>query len=293
MVTNRMSRFLFLLPALFVLSVVAAWPLAKTFLFSLTDATLGDIEAKNWIGFDHYKTLLMDPLWWQSVKNTLFFAVISVTLETCLGLAIALLLHQNIKGRGLLRASILIPWAIPTIVSAKMWGWMLHDMYGVINFLLLKIGIIAEPIAWTAHPNLALISVIFVDVWKTTPFMALLILAGLQFLPLECYEAAKVDGVSPWRVFWRVTFPLLKPVLIVAVIFRSLDALRVFDLIYVLTSNSQDTMSMSGYVRQHLVDFQDLGYGSAASMMLFLIIGLLTVVYMKMTRLQLDKERAV
>ena len=189
-----------------------------------------------------------------------------------------------------MKAAVLIPWAIPTIVSAKMWGWMYHDQFGVVNDVLLALGVIAEPVAWTADPGLVIYAVIAVDVWKTTPFMALLLLAGLQMLPAECYESARVDGVHPVKVFFRITLPLIKPALMVAVIFRALDALRVFDLIYVLTSNSEDTMSMSVYARQQLVDFQDVGFGSAASTMLFMIIAAFTVLYLVAGRISLDGE---
>jgi trehalose/maltose transport system permease protein len=207
-----------------------------------------------------------------------------VTLETVLGLGIALALDAHFRGRGLLRAAVLIPWAIPTVVSAQMWAWMFNDVFGVINHALLALGLIEAPIAWIASPDTALIAVIMVDVWKTTPFVALLLLAGLQMLPQECYESAKVDGVHPVKVFFKVTLPLLKPALMVAIIFRLLDAFRIFDLIYVMTGNNKDTMSMSVYARQQLVDFQDVGYGSAAATLLFLIIALFTVVYLTLGR---------
>ncbi|HEY9120024.1 MAG TPA: sugar ABC transporter permease, partial [Marinobacter sp.] len=155
-----------------------------------------------------------------------------------------------------------------------------------INDLLMTLGVIAEPLNCTANSDLSMWAVIMVDVWKTTPFMALLTLAALQMLPSDCYEAAKVDGIHPVRVFFRVTLPLIYPALMVAIIFRVLDALRVFDVIYVLTSNSEDTMSMSVYARQQLVEFQDVGYGSAASTVLFLIIALLTITYLYLGRKQ-------
>ena len=164
---------------------------------------------------------------------------------------------------------------------------MFHDVFGVINHVLMAIGLIGKPIAWTASPDTALLAVILVDVWKTTPFMALL-LAGLQMLPQECYESAKVDGVHPIKVFFKVTLPLLKPALMVAIIFRALDAMRIFDLIYVMNGNNKDTMSMSVYARQQLVDFQDVGYGSAAATLLFLIIALFTVIYSALGRVGRD-----
>jgi trehalose/maltose transport system permease protein len=274
------SAWLFMAPMLVVLVLVAGWPLARTIWFGFTDANLADLGGSTFIGVENYYWLIQDPDWWNAVWNTIVFATISVSIELALGLAIALALDAHFRGRGLLRAAVLIPWAIPTVVSAQMWGWMFHDVFGVINHMLMGLRLISQPIAWTASPDTALLAVIMVDVWKTTPFMALLLLAGLQMLPQECYESAKVDGVHPVKVFLKVTLPLLKPALMVAVIFRALDALRIFDLIYVMSGNNKDTMSMSVYARQQLVDFQDVGYGSAAATMLFMIIALFTVVYL-------------
>jgi trehalose/maltose transport system permease protein len=278
------SAWMFMAPMLLVLALVAGWPLLRTFWFGFTDASLSDLDATEFIGLINYYYLLQDPDWWNAVRNTFVFAIVSVTLETILGLGIALALHAHFRGRGLLRAAVLIPWAIPTVVSAQMWSWMFNDVFGVINHALLALHLIEQPIAWTASPDTALIAVIMVDVWKTTPFMALLLLAGLQMLPEECYESARVDGVHPVKVFLKVTLPLLKPALMVAIIFRMLDALRIFDLIYVMTGNNRETMSMSVYARQQLVDFQDVGYGSAAATLLFLIIALFTVVYLTLGR---------
>jgi trehalose/maltose transport system permease protein len=278
------SAWLFMAPMLVVLALVAGWPLVRTIWFGFTDANLSDLEAAKFIGLVNYFYLLQDPDWWNAVWNTVKFATVSVTLETVLGMAIALALNAHFAGRGLLRAAVLIPWAIPTVVSAQMWGWMYNDVFGVINAILKAMGLISKGIAWTASPATALWAVIIVDVWKTTPFMALLLLAGLQMLPQECYESAKVDGIHPVKVFLKVTLPLLKPALMVAIIFRVLDALRIFDLIYVMSGNNRDTMSMSVYARQQLVDFQDVGYGSAAATMLFLIIALFTVGYLTIGR---------
>ena len=280
--TRQRVRYawLFMAPMLAVLALVAGWPLLRTMWFGFTDASLADLSGAEFVGFLNYYYLPQDPDWWNAVWNTVVFATISVSIETVLGMAIALALNAHFGGRGLLRAAVLIPWAIPTVVSAQMWGWMFHDVFGVINEGLKVLGLIDQPIAWTASPDTALIAVILVDVWKTTPFMALLLLAGLQMLPQECYESARVDGVHPVKVFLKVTLPLLKPALMVAIIFRALDALRIFDLIYVMNGNNKDTMSMSVYARQQLVDFQDVGYGSAAATLLFLIIAMITVIYL-------------
>lgn len=290
------TAWLFLAPMLGVLALVALWPLGRTIWFSFTDANINDMAAAKFVGWENYVGeygLFANPNntdgfwagdWGIAIANTLKFSLVSVLLETLAGLGVALLLNQEFKGRAWVRAAVLVPWAIPTIVSAKMWGWMLHDQFGILNQWLVDAGLITTKIAWTAEPAFALWTVVAVDVWKTTPFMALLILAALQTLPKDCYEAARVDGVHPLRVFWKVTLPLIRPALMVAVIFRLLDALRVFDLIYVLTSNNNSTISMSGYVRREMIDNGYMGFGSAASTALFLIIGLCTVVAMRLGR---------
>lgn len=294
------SAWLFLAPMLIVLVLVAGWPLFRTIYFGFTDANLNKgLDQMEVIGTDNYHRcrerkgetkcygLLHDDEWWTSVKNTLWFSAWSVSIETFLGLIFALVLNAEFRGRGLVRAAVLIPWAIPTIVSAKMWGLMLHDQNGIINRLLKGVGLISENYAWTADPTLAMASVVAVDVWKTTPFMTLLILAALQMLPKQCYEAAKVDGIHPVKIFFKVTLPLIRPALMVAVIFRLLDAMRIFDLIWVLTPGSRDTITMSVFVRQRLMT--DTGEASAAATLLFLIIALITVLYLMVGRVRLGE----
>ncbi|MER8790178.1 sugar ABC transporter permease [Mesorhizobium sp. M0983] len=288
---------------LIVLAAVAGWPLMRTIYFGFTDASLADLEARRWVGFANYFSilqmpsgrviydgLLADPVWWRAVWNTVRFAVISVTCETVLGMIVALVLNTKFRGRGIVRAAILIPWAIPTIVSAKMWQWMLNDQFGIVNDVLLKLGLIGTKIAWTASADTAMVAILIVDIWKATPFMALLILAGLQMLPQEIYEVAKLDGVGAWKVFWKITLPLIRPALMVAMIFRGLDALRIFDLIYVLTPNNIHTKSMSVFARESLFEFDKFAYGSAASTLLFLILALLTMLVLWLGRIRLDKD---
>jgi trehalose/maltose transport system permease protein len=289
----RRSPWLFLAPMLIVLAVVAAWPLIRTIWLGFTDANLLQMDKAKWVGLDNYTGkggLLHQKEWWLSVKNTLWFTLLTVSIETVLGMIVALVLHRTFPGRGIVRAAVLIPWAIPTVVSAKMWSWMLNDQFGVINHILLGLGIIDAPKAWTADPALLMPSLVMVDVWKTTPFMSLLILAALQMLPKECYEAAQLDGVHPVKVFFRVTLPLIRPALMVAIIFRALDAIRIFDLIQVLNGTRPQTMSMSIFARQQLIDFQEVGYGSAASTLLFFIVALLTVVYVVAGRVKLGER---
>jgi trehalose/maltose transport system permease protein len=296
------TAWLFLAPMVLLMLVVAVWPLARSIWFSFTDININDISAAEFVGWENYfgdYGLFFNPNeeggfwagdWGISIRNTFSFAVVSVILETLTGLGVALLLNQEFKGRALVRTAVLVPWAIPTIVSAKMWGWMLNDQFGVINTYLMGLGIISQKIAWTAEPAYALWTVVLVDVWKTTPFMALLILAALQTVPKDCYEAARVDGVHPLRVFWKITLPLIRQPLLVAVVFRLLDSLRVFDLIYVLTANGSTTISMSGFVRREMVEYGNMGYGSAASTSLFLIILLTAIIFLKLARVKMSED---
>lgn len=302
---RRRAAMWFLAPMLAALFLVAAWPLMRTIYFSFTDTTLTSLYTGEWIGFDNYlsyrqlssgriiwRGTLADPAWWNAVYNTVRFSVVSVFIETVLGLGVALVLHRNFVGRGWVRAAILIPWAIPTIVSARMWGWMLNDQFGIINDLGMKLGLLQEKVAWTANIETAMAAVLLVDVWKTTPFMALLCLAGLQMVPKDIYEAARVDGIHPVRVFFRVTLPLIRPALMVAVIFRMLDALRIFDLIYVLTPNSKATKTMSVIARENLIDFNKFAYGSAQSTLLFALIAIFVSLYIWLGRVDLSGEKS-
>lgn len=301
------AAFWFLAPMLLMLFFVAAWPLFRSILLSFSDATANTIfnGQWEWAGFDNYvrvrersdgslrwSGVLVDPDWWNAVWNTVRFSFMSVALETTLGLLVALVLNAEFKGRGFVRAAILVPWAIPTVVSAKMWGWMLNDQYGIINSMMMSVGLIDSPIAWTARPDTAMIAVLIVDVWKTTPFMALLILAGLQMVPRDMYEAARLDGIHPVKVFLRVTLPLLKPAIMVAVIFRLLDALRIFDLVYILTPRSDGTVTMSVMSFQNIREFGKYAEGSAQSSILFAIIAIFVALYIWLGKVDLSGERS-
>jgi len=288
---RRRAAWQFVGPALLLLILVAGFPLARTIELSFTDARLGE-SVWSWIGVENYRAVLTDPGWWSSVGNTLFFAAVSVTIETVLGMVFALVMDVNLPGRGVIRAAILVPWAIPTVVSAQIWNWMFNDIYGVLNKMLMGVGLIHQPIAWTADPQLAMWAIIMVDVWKTTPFMALLSLAALQLVPKELKEAASMDGLGPVRSFFQVTLPVIRPALLVAVIFRLLDALRIFDAIYVLTGNNESTMSMSVYARRSLMDFQDAGAGSAAATLLFLTVAVMIGIYLTIARGTLAQDEA-
>lgn len=274
---EHLSGLLFVAPLIAVLILVAGWPLARTLYFSFTDAYLDDSANHVLVGFSNFVEVANDPVWWRAVRNTAIFTAISVAIETVLGLAIALLVHEAIPGRGLVRAAILVPWAMPVVVSTKIWEWMLNDQFGVVNRTIIGLGLADHGVAWVANGSLLLGVVIFIDVWMTTPFMVLLILAGLQILPEEIFEAAEVDGIPWWKRLWSITLPLLAPTIGVAVLFRVLDALRMFDLAYVLAGANVNAMTMSIYARDRLINNQELGIGSAASTMVFLLIAFVAI----------------
>jgi trehalose/maltose transport system permease protein len=284
---RRQTRigWLLLLPALAAVGFVALYPLGKTVYQSFTNQEfLGGLEPTRWVGLENYRTLWHDTIFRDAVWLTIKFTLITVSFEFVLGLIIALVVNSSFKGRGAMRAVMLVPWAIPTVVAAKMWQWMLDDVFGVINDILMKLHIISHPHAWISDPSTSLAAVSAVDIWKTTPFVALLLLAGLQVIPRDLYEAASVDGASQLQQFWRITLPLLLPAILVTLIFRTLDALRVFDVFFVFFGGRQDTQTMAIYAQSTIVGDGHVGYGAAISVAIFLIISLFVVIYMVFMR---------
>ena len=276
-----------LTPALVLVALVAIYPLARTIYDSFTNRQfLEGIEPTEFVGLQNYRDLLHDTIFRDSIVVTVKFTVVTVAFELVLGLIIALVVNSGFKGRGVMRAMMLVPWAIPTVVAAQMWKWMYDDVFGVINDGLIRLHIIDEPVAWISQSGTALASVAAVDIWKTTPFVALLLLAGLQVIPNEVYEAADVDGASKWHQFWRITLPLLVPAILVVLVFRTLDALRVFDVFYVFFGSRLDTQTMAIYTQNTIVATGDVGYGAAMSVAIFLIIGIFVVIYTTFVRVQ-------
>jgi trehalose/maltose transport system permease protein len=275
------------LPSLFVVALVALYPLYETFRLSFTNTRLASARVPRSVGLDNYQTLLAEGAFRDALSHNIVFTVVSVALETLLGLTIALVIHSNFRGRGGVRTAMLVPWAIPTVVSASMWQWMYHDVFGVVNDILVnRLHILNTKVAWLANPATALPAIIAVDVWKTTPFMALLLLAGLQLIPGDVYEASTVDGASKIQQFFQITLPLLKPALLVALIFRTLDAFRVFDVVYVMKQFAPETMTVAVYARQQLIDLQLLGRGSAAAVIIFLCIFAFVILYTRLIRVE-------
>src|SRR5881275_1912312 len=284
---RRQTRlgWLLLLPALAVVAFVAIYPLGKTIYYSFTNQEfLAGIEPTKWVGLRNYRELWHDSIFRTAIWTTIKFTLITVGFEFVLGMIIALVVNSNFRGRGAMRAVMLVPWAIPTVVAAQMWKWMLDDTFGVINDAGVRLHILSHSHAWISEPSTALGAVCAVDIWKTTPFVALLLLAGLQVIPQDLYEAAEVDGASVLQQFWKITLPLLKPAILVTLIFRTLDALRVFDVFYVFFGNRPDTQTMAIYAQSTIVGDGHVGYGAAISVAIFLIIAIFVVIYVTVSR---------
>jgi multiple sugar transport system permease protein len=272
---ERRLGWLLCAPAVIVMLLVTAYPIINAFVLSLQRADLRFPNANEFIGFDNYGTVLSSSLWWEDVFHTLLITVVSVGIELVLGMLLALVMHRAIFGRGTVRTSILIPYGIVTVVAAFSWryAWSLDS--GWIPGLL---GINTDPLAQTGWSYVA---IIITEVWKTTPFMALLLLAGLALVPDELHEAAKVDGANAFQRFFRITLPLIKPAILVAVLFRTLDAFRIFDSVFILTAgqNNTETVSILGY--NQLLNRLNLGLGSAISVLIFLMVAAIAFIFIK------------
>ena len=280
--TRSQTRLAWLLlaPTLAVVAFVALYPLLQTIWQSFTDARLASGREPQFVGLRNYERLIGDQTFLNSIGVTVQFTVLTIIFEFILGLIIAMVINSNFRGRGAMRAAMLVPWAIPTVISAQMWKWMYHDVYGVINDLLVnKLHLLQQNVAFLAESSTAIPAISAVDIWKTTPFVALLLLAGLQVIPHDVYEAARVDGANPLQQFFQITLPLLRPAILVTLIFRTLDALRVFDVFYVMFGATPNTQTMAIYNQQTIVAFSRLGYGATISIAIFLIIAVFVVVY--------------
>jgi trehalose/maltose transport system permease protein len=280
---RRLAWYL-IVPAVLVVLLVIGFPLGQVVVYSFMKYKLDGVTPASFVGFENYAFVFSDPDWWRAVWNTLVFTFFSVTLETILGLAVALVANAPFKGRTIFRIALLVPWAIPTVVSSQIWKWMFNDVYGVVNLLLTNFNIIPEKIAWLATPETAIPVIIAVDVWKTTPFMALLILAGLQMIPGDMYEAGAIDGAIGVKRFFFLTLPFIMPTLLVALIFRTLDALRVFDIFYIMVGGAGDMATMATYNRLQLIDFLDAGVGSATSVIILLFIMVFVILYTRFSK---------
>src|ERR671918_461178 len=268
-------------PALVVIALVGAYPIGYAIWLSLNEYSVRVPGLSRWAGFGNYSDALSSSEFWEAVRTTFLFTGISVTLELAIGLGMALAMHEAFKGRGLLRAVVLVPWAVLTVVSAIIWRAIFEPTLGLAPQMLDTLGLPGADVVWLGERGYALAVMVLADVWKTAPFMALLLLAGLQVIPDDVYDAAKVDGATTWQRFRRITVPLLMPAILVALIFRTLDALRIFDLPYVLTGGSNGTTTLSLIAHQELTTNRLIGYGSALSVLTFVIVMAVSFIYIR------------
>jgi trehalose/maltose transport system permease protein len=282
---ERRTAYYMVLPALLVIVVVAFFPILYGIVLSLTDSTVTAFGS--FVGLENYTEMFQDPDFRVGLFNTVIFTVVSVALEFIIGLAIALAVNRAFRGRGLVRAAILVPWAFPTVISAVMWRLMFQPGIGIFQYVAETIGLVSGPVL--SDPALLLIAAILIDVWKTMPFMALLLLAGLQVIPGEVYEAARVDGANVWQRFFRITLPLLKGAILVAVLFRTLDAYRVYDLFWAFGARELQSLSTFVYEGVRISQLQ-FGPGNAAAVFIFVTAFLIAIFFIKVLGMQTSVE---
>jgi len=282
---EQRQAWVLLAPMLLVMLLLTAWPLLRTIWLSFTDAALiGSGETPAWIGLENYLYALSDPDFRASVWRTLYFTLVSVTFEGVIGVLVALLLNQKFVGRNVLRVLVILPWALPTIVNAMMWRLNFNPDYGSINALLSQLGIIDGYRSWLGSPDAALNAVMFADIWKNYPLVTLLVLAALQSIPEDLFEAARLDGASAWRRFRAITFPAIVAPLGVALVLRTIDAFKIFDIIYVMTRGGpvDSTKTLSFFVYQESFSYLRAGSGAAYAILMTLMCALLITLYLLM-----------
>ncbi|WP_373527054.1 carbohydrate ABC transporter permease [Nostoc sp.] len=271
---EQQTAWILLTPALLLLLFVFAYPILRAFWLSVFTRNLGTELQPVFSGLENYVRMAGDGRFWQSLWATTVFTTASVISELLLGLGVALVLNQAFFGRGIVRTIAIIPWALPTSLIGLAWAWIFNDQFGVVNDILRRLGLIETGINWLGDPTLAMIAVVFADVWKTTPFIGILLLAGLQSISKDLYEAYSVDGATPWRSFRNITLPLLLPQILIAVLFRFAQAFGIFDLIAVMTGGGPGgaTEVVSLYIYSTVMRYLDFGYGAALVVVTFLIL---------------------
>ncbi len=289
---NAIAGYILITPALLVIGLVTIFPILYSVWMSLNhiQSTVNGFQF-TFTGLSNYVKIFNYQPFWQALEFTTIYAIVTVFIELALGLLVALALNQPIKGRGIAVAIMLIPWTLITVISAQMWHYIYEPTFGVLNFILMQLHIISSPILWLGAPQLATISMMIADVWKTTPFVTLILLSGLQLIPSDLYEASKIDGAGIWRSFWKITFPLLRPSIGLAALFRILQAFGLFDLPYVLTSGGpgNTTTPIAMLTFQVLFNMDKFGPGTAMAVTTVGIVIVLALISLKALRTQVGE----
>jgi ABC-type sugar transport system permease subunit len=275
--------WLLLLPSLLVLLGVTLWPIVYTFILSFQNAPTGINQVRTFVGLGNYSEMLKDPAFWETIGRTMYFTIASVSLEMVLGLGVAQLIQSRPWGWQFLRFALIIPWAVPTIVNGSMWRWIYSADFGALNGVLMQFRLITHYIPWLTLPNLAMPLVITADVWHMMPFVALILQAALAGLPAELDEAAAVDGANAWQRFWKIRFPLLRPAILVALIARTVDAFRVFDIVYILTNGgpASKTMTITYLTYLNSFSYGKQGIGAALSFLISFFTIVMAFIYIR------------
>ncbi len=278
------TAWMLLAPSLIVILGITLWPVISTFILSFFNAPTGINQTRTFVGLGNYIDMLSDQTFWDTIWRTLYFTVVSVGVELGLGLAIAQLIHSRPWGWQFLRLSLIIPWAVPTIVNGAMWRWIYSADFGALNGLLMALGLIKHYVAWLTLTNMAMNLVIVADVWHTMPFVALVLQAALATLPEDLDEAAAVDGANAWQRFWQIRLPLLRPAILVALIVRTVDAFRVFDIVYIITAGgpAYKTLTITYLTYLYSFSFGKQGAGAALSFMISAITIIMALVYIRL-----------
>ncbi len=279
------TAYAMIAPAVLIIFGMGVFPVVYSIWLSFNDVNPMTFDT-DFIGLENYKDIFVNPEFWQSIGITLYFCVVSIVIQLILGFLVAMLLNQKFVGRGIVRALILLPWAVPTIVNANLWNWILNANYGILNRLLMKLGIISDSIAWLSDGGTALHMIILADTWRMLPLVVIMLLAGLQTVSKSVWEAAVVDGAGAWRRLRAVYIPALKPMILVILVLRTIQAIRVFDIVYVLTKGgpANKTMVISFYSYYETFNYLNYGKGAAIAMVIAVLALVLSLVYFKVLK---------
>ncbi len=289
-ISEQKFAFILILPAILIIFGIVFFPILKTLYISFFDINLTKPYSQPFVGLKNYIDILSSSNFWDAIAKTGYFTVVSIFFELVFGVAIALLLNEKFRGRWFLRSLIIVPWAVPTIVNGSLWKWIFNPEYGALNALLTQLGLISSYQSWLGRPFIALNMVIVADVWKMTPLIVIMVLAGLQTIPGELYEASEVDGANIFQRFFRITLPLLKPTILIVLVLRTMQAFKVFNIIYIMTKGgpANGTQLITYYAYREAFSYLHISKGATLAYLICMIILLLSFLYVKFLNSEIE-----